>query len=130
MFVFCVRDQNISRRPAIKCSRCLIFMGYLRALSVLTTVQHRMFSWKGYGRKRLDTIENASRSLPGRTQGGYKTLRQRPSPARDMWRRLIQGGSDVTGTNCDLFTHSQSRSYLNHLVIRPRLNPIRFSLSA
>jgi hypothetical protein len=22
----------------------------------------------------------------------------------------------MTGTNCDLFTHSQSRSYLNHLV--------------
>jgi hypothetical protein len=29
----------------------------------------------------------------------------------------IQGGSNMTGTNCDLFTHNQSRSYLNHLVI-------------
>jgi hypothetical protein len=29
---------------------------------------------------------------------------------------FIQGGSNMTGTNCDLFTHSQSRSYLNHLV--------------
>jgi hypothetical protein len=29
---------------------------------------------------------------------------------------LIQGGSNMTGTNCDLFTHNQSRSYLNHLV--------------
>jgi hypothetical protein len=29
----------------------------------------------------------------------------------------IQGGSNVTGTNCDLFTHNQSRSYLNHLVL-------------
>jgi hypothetical protein len=28
----------------------------------------------------------------------------------------IQGGSNMSGTNCDLFTHSQSRSYLNHLV--------------
>jgi hypothetical protein len=28
----------------------------------------------------------------------------------------IQGGSDMTGTNCDLFTHNQSRSYLNQLV--------------
>jgi hypothetical protein len=28
---------------------------------------------------------------------------------------LIQGGSNMTGTNCDLFTHNQSRSYLNHL---------------
>jgi hypothetical protein len=39
----------------------------------------------------------------------------------------IQGGSDMTGTNCDLFTHNQSRSYLNHLVYlgvyeRKRLN--------
>jgi hypothetical protein len=30
---------------------------------------------------------------------------------------VIQGGSNMTGTNCDLFTHKQSRSYLNHLVI-------------
>jgi hypothetical protein len=28
----------------------------------------------------------------------------------------IQGGSNMTGINCDLFTHRQSRSYLNHLV--------------
>ena len=28
----------------------------------------------------------------------------------------LQGGSNMTGTNCDLFTHNQSRSYLNHLV--------------
>jgi hypothetical protein len=27
---------------------------------------------------------------------------------------LVQGGSNMTGTNCDLFTHNQSRSYLNH----------------
>jgi hypothetical protein len=29
----------------------------------------------------------------------------------------IQGGSNMTGTNCDLFTHKSSRSYLNHLVV-------------
>jgi hypothetical protein len=29
---------------------------------------------------------------------------------------MIQGGSNMTGTNCDLFTHKSSRSYLNHLV--------------
>jgi hypothetical protein len=28
----------------------------------------------------------------------------------------IQGGSNMTGRNCDLFTHKSSRSYLNHLV--------------
>jgi hypothetical protein len=31
-------------------------------------------------------------------------------------RMKVQGGSNMTGTNCDLFTHNQSRSYLNHLV--------------
>ena len=30
---------------------------------------------------------------------------------------ILQGGSNMTGTNCDLFTHNQSRSYLNHLVL-------------
>jgi hypothetical protein len=28
----------------------------------------------------------------------------------------LQGGWNMTGTNCDLFTHKSSRSYLNHLV--------------
>jgi hypothetical protein len=28
----------------------------------------------------------------------------------------LQGGSNMTGTNCDLFTHNSTRSYLNHLV--------------
>jgi type IV secretory pathway VirB6-like protein len=30
---------------------------------------------------------------------------------------FVQGGSNMTGTNCDLFTHKSSGSYLNHLVI-------------
>jgi hypothetical protein len=34
----------------------------------------------------------------------------------DHIRIIVQGGSNMTGTNCDLFTHKQSRSYLNHLV--------------
>jgi hypothetical protein len=29
----------------------------------------------------------------------------------------LQGGLNMTGTNCDLFTHNQSRSYLNRLVL-------------
>jgi hypothetical protein len=29
---------------------------------------------------------------------------------------IVQGASNMTGTNCDLFTHKSSRSYLNHLV--------------
>jgi hypothetical protein len=33
-----------------------------------------------------------------------------------IMRCVVQGGSNMTGTNCDLFTHNQSRSYLNHLV--------------
>jgi phosphatidylserine decarboxylase len=28
----------------------------------------------------------------------------------------VQGDSNMTGTNCDLFTHKSSWSYLNHLV--------------
>ena len=30
---------------------------------------------------------------------------------------IIQGGSNMSGTNCDLFRHKSSRSYLNHLVL-------------
>jgi hypothetical protein len=37
--------------------------------------------------------------------------------------RLVQGGSNMTGTNCDLFTHKSSRSYLNHLVFSSNLLP-------
>jgi len=36
-----------------------------------------------------------------------------------VYRTLkIQGGSNMTGTDCGLFTHNQSRSYLNHLVLQ------------
>jgi hypothetical protein len=38
---------------------------------------------------------------------------------------LIQGGSNMTGTNCVLFTHNQSRSYLNHLVYGNRLKLLK-----
>ena len=34
----------------------------------------------------------------------------------NVCKLFVQGGSNMTGTNCDLFTHKQSRSYLNHLV--------------
>jgi hypothetical protein len=34
----------------------------------------------------------------------------------DSFLIIIQAGSNMTGTNCDLFTHNQSLSYLNHLV--------------
>jgi hypothetical protein len=37
---------------------------------------------------------------------------------RLAWYDHVQGGSNMTGTNCDLFTHKSSRSYLNHLVNR------------
>jgi hypothetical protein len=37
----------------------------------------------------------------------------------------VQGGSNVTGTNCDLFTHKSSRSYLNHLVFYAKLQTNR-----
>jgi hypothetical protein len=33
------------------------------------------------------------------------------------YTKNVQGGSNMTGTNCDLFTHKQSRSYVNHLVL-------------
>jgi hypothetical protein len=38
---------------------------------------------------------------------------------------LIQGGSNMTGTNCDLFTHKSSRSYLNHLVLKRNTNVLK-----
>jgi hypothetical protein len=33
--------------------------------------------------------------------------------------KKLQGGSNMTGTNCDLFTHKSSQSYLNHLLLPP-----------
>jgi hypothetical protein len=40
----------------------------------------------------------------------------RTSASQENYGMEIQGGSNMTGTNCDLFTHKSSRSYLNHLV--------------
>jgi hypothetical protein len=31
-------------------------------------------------------------------------------------KTMLQGSTNMTGTNCDLFTHKSSRSYLNHVV--------------
>jgi hypothetical protein len=40
---------------------------------------------------------------------------------------VVQGGSNMTRTNCDLFTHKSSRSYLNHLVVTsPEVNISQF----
>jgi hypothetical protein len=41
----------------------------------------------------------------------------------------VQGSSNMTGTNCDLFTHKSSRSYLNHLVCLLFLAPTYFGRS-
>ena len=50
----------------------------------------------------------------------YEKGIQKLVPRYDEWLNndgnYIQGGSNMTGTNCDLFTHKSSRSYLNHLV--------------
>jgi hypothetical protein len=40
----------------------------------------------------------------------------------------LQGVSNMTGTNCDLFTHNQSRSYLNHLVYTGESDKIKILL--
>ena len=41
-----------------------------------------------------------------------------PSPTpRAHVNYILQGASNMTGTNCDMFTHKSSRSYLNHLVL-------------
>jgi hypothetical protein len=42
--------------------------------------------------------------------------------------RKIQDGSNMTGTNCDLFTHKSSRSYLNHLVFWRILVACRYTV--
>jgi hypothetical protein len=47
--------------------------------------------------------------LPSLIHGHLSFKLRNPQP-------FVQGGSNMTGTNCDLFTHNQSRSYLNHLV--------------
>jgi hypothetical protein len=46
----------------------------------------------------------------------YKFLLLAKKFSKTNPRNYLQGGSNMTGTNCDLFTHKSSRSYLNHLV--------------
>jgi hypothetical protein len=55
---------------------------------------------------------------------------QRPHVGVMGWIQWqIQGGSNMTGTNCDSFTHKSSRSYFNHLVqsLCNRRRPVAFS---
>ena len=48
--------------------------------------------------------------------GNFVTSLASTNFSRNVTSMNLQGGSNMTGTNCDLFTHNQSRSYLNHLV--------------
>ena len=58
----------------------------------------------------VPVAERSKASVYGRLFAGFES----------RWEHgclsVVQGGSNITGTNGDLFTHSQSRSYLNHLV--------------
>jgi hypothetical protein len=47
----------------------------------------------------------------------YIFLRREVRLSSFLYFALLQGGSNIIGTNCDLFTHKSSRSYLNHLVL-------------
>jgi hypothetical protein len=66
--------------------------------------------------RKIKSLENFQglhyESNPGHPGGAV------PEPTAPPLALLlyIQGGSNMTGTNCDLFTHRSSRSYLNHLV--------------
>jgi hypothetical protein len=58
-------------------------------------------------------------STPGDSSKIIRTLNKNVTSTAGWWQCnifVIQGGSKMTGTNCDLFTHKSSRSYLNHLV--------------
>ena len=80
--------------------------------------------WGGRG-----SGKSAFRSLHCRVSNGLVWPAKLPSPLVMKVRVLhtpwevtsrvaeIQGGSNMTGTNSDLFAHKQSRSYLNHLVV-------------
>jgi hypothetical protein len=48
----------------------------------------------------------------------HKIVSAQPLPLYFIGELYVQDGSNMTGTNCDLFTHNQSRSYLNHLVLK------------
>ena len=53
------------------------------------------------------------------------------TPAARCWDfTQLQGSSNMTGTNCDLFTHKSSRSYLNHLVFYCRFKSSKCSAVA
>jgi hypothetical protein len=75
---------------------------------------------------RLLVEKPRNHSIPGRNMrssvlqsvrtgtGAHLAFSQRLSEA--LFPPNVQGGSNMTGTNCDLFIHKSSRSYLNHLV--------------
>jgi hypothetical protein len=51
----------------------------------------------------------------------FRTLASGLEPVLTKLGYCDQGGSNMTGTNCDLFTHKSFRSYLNHLIIKSRV---------
>jgi hypothetical protein len=65
-----------------------------------------------YGTWRIKTNDKLKKLIT------IKTIINYIKSQRLGWFGHVQGGSNMTGTNCDLFTHKSSRLYLNHLVYR------------
>jgi hypothetical protein len=84
---------------------CLLVLGKLSTLLVVKLMQN---TWVHCGKMHIFFLQFQ--------QMEFKRL----SWMVKYRTSIVQGGSDMTGTNCDLFTHSQSRSYLTHLVFLHR----------
>ena len=62
-----------------------------------------------------DKLERIQRKFASLFRSFFPHVHYNDTSALELVK--LQGGSNMTGTNCDLFTHNQSRSYLNHLVL-------------
>jgi hypothetical protein len=74
--------------------------------------------WRGTGEYVMDnfTFNDKANYKMSKTCATTAPSRQKNRKMYQWGLQHIQGGSNMTGTNCDLFTHKSSRSYLNHLV--------------
>jgi hypothetical protein len=106
-----------TQRRSILCSHGIISVQVIRLIECITST-----SVKG----RILFIQQSGKLISSVTVNNFRTISNHNhllTPITFFFSFFnvfspidIQGGSNMTGTNCDLFTHKSSRSYLNHLV--------------
>ena len=126
--IHAVIGTHQTQRRSILCSHGIIYVQVIRLIECITST-----SVKG----RILFIQQSGKLISSVTVNNFRTISNYNhlltpitffSPFLMFFSPIdIQGGSNMIGTNCDLFTHISSRSYLNNLVFHSLIILVQYT---